>query len=500
MPSGKLTSTTASGLRWMLLGAVATFAVQSAYSAVMSRLLMPSDFALLALAMFMLRFVSYFAQGGLSSAIVQRPVLDTRVVRASFTLGIATGLAAYAVLWTLAPLTIASLAAPAELTSVCRVLGLTFVLNAASSTATGLLRRSMRYRTIALIEFVSYVAGYCGLGLTFALSGSGVWSLVYAAIGQAGLMALGSFLAARHDLRPLFDLDELRKVAFFGAKVSFVGFLEFLTISLDTVLVGRYAGMVALGHYNRAQLITALPLHQIGTAMGKVLFPAFSRIQIDHERLKKAYLDSIFMTTLLFVPMAAVIGVVADNLVSVLLGDGWQRAAQLVPLLAAIGALSVIVYFPASVAEATGRVRRKAVIEYLHLAALLLGTGIAVATRAGITSLISAVLVSRLVQHAAYLLWMGRMIPGALRGALNAYAQSCTVAVAVGLVVAGVDRAAGEVAPPVLVLATQFAAAGLAGALILMCGTSLTGIRVARERALIPASLVRRDRRAAACE
>lgn len=499
-PSERPTSSAAKGLRWTLSGTFATFVAQLVYTAVMSRLLTPSDFGLLALALFVLRFVSHFAQGGLSSAIVQRPVLEARDVRATFTLSITTGVVAYAVLWLLAPYAVAILGAPPRLTSVCRAVGLTLVISTVGSTATGLLRRSMRYRTIALIELSSYLAGYCGIGLMSALTGSGIWSLVYAAIGQSALMTLGSYTFARHDLRPLVDRVPMRKMSSFGAQVSFVGFLEFLTIGIDNLLVSRYAGIEALGQYNRAILIAVLPLQQIATAVGKVLFPIFSRIQLDHERLRRAYLDSISMSTLLFLPMAAAIGASASNFVLVLLGGGWQVAAQLVPILAAAAALHVVVYFPASMAEAIGKVPMKALIECLHLSTLLLGTGFVVACDGGLLGLVTAVLVGRLLQHTLYLLWMDRVIPGSLRPVLKVYAQSVAVAVAVGLAVAGVGRAIGETAPTPVTLIAQVAAMGLAGVAVVLWGGSLDGIRVARERALIPTALVTRTRKAAACE
>ncbi|KOU70073.1 hypothetical protein ADK57_12255 [Streptomyces sp. MMG1533] len=114
-PSGRPRSSAAKGLRWTLFGTFATFVAQLAYSAVMSRLLTPGDFGLLALALFVLRLLSHFAQRGLSSAIVQRPVLEAHDLRATFTLSRTTGLVAHAVLWMPAQYAVAILGAPPSL-------------------------------------------------------------------------------------------------------------------------------------------------------------------------------------------------------------------------------------------------------------------------------------------------------------------------------------------------------------------------------------------------
>ncbi|WP_172639401.1 oligosaccharide flippase family protein [Streptomyces tailanensis] len=476
-------------MRWTLLGAVTSLVVQVPYAAAMSRLLEPSDFGLVGLGIFMIRFVSYFAQGGLNSAVTQRAVLEARDVRAAVAFGIAMGVGVYAVAWAITPLAVQVVNGPPKLIAVCRGLGLTFVISAIGSTATGLLRRAMRYRTIALLEFGSYLFGYCGLGVTSAVMGCGVWSLVYASVAQCALMALGSCALAGHDLRPLFDLRAMKEVGLFGVKVSFVGFLEFLTLGGDNVLIGRYAGMEMLGYYNRAWLLAALPLHQVAMSLNKVLLPAFSSIQAQGARLKSAYTDSVAMTTLLFLPMGAVIAASSTNAIHVVLGADWAIAAHLVPPLAVVGTLNVITYFPAAVAEATGRVWQKAAIESLHLITLLAGAGVVMLSGAGILGLVTAVLVSRLVQHAAYIVWIGRVLPGSLRQLAIAYAQSSAVALVIWSAVTTVGHLTAGTVPALAALAAQLITAALLGVLVLVYGRTLTGMRVAHQRALIPSVL-----------
>jgi PST family polysaccharide transporter len=488
-PPVSLTSSAADGVRWTLLGAVASFVVQVPYTAMMSRVLTPKDFGLVGLAMFMLRFVSYFAQSGLSSAIVQRPVLEVRHVRAALAVGIATGLGAFAVCWFIAPFGVHVVNGPHKLVSLCRALALTFVITAVGSTAVGLLRRDMRYKSLSLIEFGSYLFGYCGIGLASALAGSGVWSLVYAAVGQSAVTTAASISLVRHDPRPLFCLRAMKGTASFSTQISLVGFLEFLAISGDNFVVGKYAGMEMLGYYNRAWFMAALPVHQVATAVNKVLFSAFSRIQEEGARLKSAYGDSIAMTTLLFLFMAATTSACSRNAVHALLGEGWETTADLVPPLAVLGTLNVLTYFPAAVAAAVGKGWQKALIELLHLVALLAGVGFALATRTGIHGLVIALIMSRLVQHMSYVVWMGRVIPGSMRHAAVSYTQASLVALTVwGSATAVADVVDGFL-PATAALAAQLLAAVLLGVVVLRYGGALEGVRVMHQRALIPSVL-----------
>jgi O-antigen/teichoic acid export membrane protein len=472
-----------------MFGAVASFVVQVPYTAVMSRLLTPTDFGLVGLAMFMLRFVSYFAQSGLSSAIVQRLVLEVRHVRAALAVGIATGAGAFAICWFMTPFGVRVVNGPHELVPVCRALALTFMISAIGSTAVGLLRRDMRYKGLVLIELGSYFFGYCAVGLISALTGSGVWSLVWAAVCQSIVMTAASIALARHDPRPLFSIRAMKEAATFSTQLSCVGFLEFLTISGDSLVIGKYTGMEMLGYYNRAWFMAALPLHQVATAVNKVLFSAFSRIQVEGARLKSAYVDSLAMTALLFLFMAATIAACSKNAVHALLGEGWNVTADLVPPLAVLGTLNVLTYFPAAVATAMGRVWQKAVIEILHLVAIVAGVGFAIAAGAGIHGMVIALVMSRLVQHVSYVLWIGRLIPGSVRHVAVSYMEASLVALTVGLSVAAVADMLDGVVPTTAALASQLLAATLLAVLLLRYGGRLKGIRAAYQRTLIPSAL-----------
>ncbi|OAH09610.1 oligosaccharide flippase family protein [Streptomyces jeddahensis] len=488
-----LTALTVRGMRWTYLGTAAGLAVQLPYTVAMARLLSPADFGLMAMAGLTLRLVDHFARCGLSTAVVQRPALTQRDVRAVFTLAMATGTGGVTVLWCIAPYVTRLLQASPELTSLSRVLGLSLLTTALGAVANGLLRRGMRYRTVALVDFVSYAAGYCGIGLTSALLGSGAWSLAHAALGQSLSAALLSYLLVRHPVKPLFDLRAMRGVAGFGATVSVNGFLEFLTANFGGFVIGRCAGATAAGLHNRAAYLTALPLEQLSGAASKVLFPAFSRIQGQSGRLGAVYADCTALTTLLFLTLSAVIAASGDQLVAVLLGGQWQGSAELVPVLALASALSLVVHFPAVLVEAMGAVGGKAVIQLVQLAVLVAGTAIALFLGCGVYGLVVVVLVGRLTEHALYCCWLNRLFPAARRAVARAYAEAAAVAAVVWGAVWTIGRSLEGACPPTATLTAQLTAAGVLMLCCLRYGTGLCAVRVARERGLLPTVFRRKE-------
>ncbi|MFD9631073.1 lipopolysaccharide biosynthesis protein [Streptomyces violascens] len=486
---GGLTGRAVRGMRWTLLGSVATFAVQIPYTAVLSRLLPPADFGLVALAMLMLSCVNYFAQGGLSSAVVQRDGLTERDVRTAFGLSLLTGSTGLVLVWFAAPFVVTLLAGPRQLIPVTQALAIAFTATALGATASGLLRRNMRYRAVAVTEFGSYVFGYCGPGLALALTGAGVWSLVAAAVGQSVLRAAWTYALEPHDPRPLFDRIAMAPTASFGAKVSGVGLLEFVNSNMDTALVGRFGGTAVLGQYSRAGFVATLPLEQLGTAASKVLLPALSRIQHERARLAAAYTDLTAVTTLLFLPLATFIAALSGRLVPLLLGARWTVAAALVPLLAASAVLGVIVHFPAVLAEALGQVGRKAVIQGARLVTVAVGAGCAVWWGSGVIGFALVMLGGRIVEHLLYVVWLRAVVGVSARSLAIAYGQGAAVAGLLAGTVAVVDRLGRPVLPAPVVAGCAALAGVAVAALVLRFGGWLAGVQMLRARGLVPGLL-----------
>jgi lipopolysaccharide exporter len=463
---------------------MAVLLAQLPFTMIMARLLTPRDFGLVAVSVIMLRFVGYFAQGGVGSAVVQKPALDSADVRAAFTLVLSTAVAGYALFWAFAPLAAIAFHEPA-LTNLSRALATSVVLGALGVVGNGLLRRRLRYAQVSMFEVVGYIVGYCVVGILLALLGAGVWSLVGAAVTQTTIVSVASLLAARHPVRPLLDAGRMRAISAFGVKSSLVSLLEFLSASLDPLVIGQRSGAVPMGQYNRASLLASMPLQRVANTASRTAFPAFSRLQADPRRLASGYLDAVLLLAITMVPVAAVLAVSAPAVVGVLLGRRWSTVAHLVPMLAFVSVLDLLTQLPAVAAEAMGRLGAKIAIQLGYLC--LLGALLAWITSAGygLVGIAFAVLLAQLGRHVCYLLLMSRLAAGTSWPVLRGYAQSLAAAAAVAAPAAAAG-AAMAAAADWMILLTQAAAAALAAVGLLPLRWRFDAYRAAIRRGLLP--------------
>ena len=108
----------------------------------------------------------------------------------------------------------------------------------------------------------------------------------------------------------------------------------YLRKNLDKVLIGAILGAQSLGIYTLAYMLTETLRVQIGSVIGKVMFPAYSRNQSDLAEVRRLYLGVIRYTTLVVFPIATLMILFADPLVTMLFGEVWAEAVAPLQILA----------------------------------------------------------------------------------------------------------------------------------------------------------------------
>ena len=397
--SDALTNSTLNGLKWSYGSSVIVGLLQIALTAVLARLLEPKSFGLIAMAGVVLRFGSYFAQMGMGSAIIQKDNLTPEDIRLAFTFSVGLSLMFFIAFWIGSPLAASFFRAP-ELLSLLPAMAFSFVLTGISTTAVALLRRQFKFQLLGIVDVLAYVIGYGIVGVSAAFSGAGVWSLVWAALTQSGVVALISFVYTRHELQPLFSWKRSRKLVAFGGKVSVIEFLEFLSANLDSLVIGQIMGARSLGLYNRAYMLVNLPMYYLSTSLSRVLFPSFSRVQNERERIERVFHISMLLLGALLFPLCFGIVGGARELVLAFLGHQWNESIPILQVLALSTPFMLLIHIETLLLEAIGQLRIRLYIQLGNI--VVLCTLFFVLFRYGLVGLASAVLFTSVVLFAAY--------------------------------------------------------------------------------------------------
>ena len=127
-------------------------------------------------------------------------------------------------------------------------------------------------------------------------------SLVWGMIAGSLLEIILSWLLVRP--LPRFNIEsvKVKKVFQRGKWITLAGIFDYLFHNIDDALVGRLINTTSLGLYQIAYKISTLPITEGGEVVSKVVFPVYTRIYGDRERLRTAYFKVLGSITLVTIP------------------------------------------------------------------------------------------------------------------------------------------------------------------------------------------------------
>lgn len=342
----------ASGLTWTVLHTWGGQLLQLAVFVVLARLLLPVDFGLVALAAVFVSFAQLVVDQGLGDALIQRRDLTRSHIDTAFWVTLLTG-----VLLTVAGMVVAHpialLLGDPKLGPILQVLSLTFTLSALSSIQVALLRRALDFRALAIRVLVA-IAGGGAVGIALAAIGAGPWALVGQQLASAVLsvVVLWRFTAWRPRLEA--SGRHFRELFGFGAHVVGSDLLNFLSRNVDNLLIGVVLGPAPLGIYAVGYRILDVSQRLLVNVARKVTFPAFSRLQHDRDRMRRAYLRVGRTAGVVILPGYLWLAVAAPEITTVLFGQRWEMSGQVAAILFLIGPVLSLQAFSDSLLNAAG--------------------------------------------------------------------------------------------------------------------------------------------------
>ena len=328
------------GLRWLsgakFVGQLFAWVI----TLVVIRLLTQADYGLMAMAMLFVNFLMLLNELGLGAVLIQREQLDEEEVRRIFGIVLLINAIFFTILFLSAPLMAAFFNEPG-LASIIQVLSFQFLIGAFEVVPVSLLERELDYKKKSLVYLGASVSG----GITtllLALNGFGVWSLVWGSMTSMTLKTIGINIVSPFLRLPSFSLSGLRRTLSFGGLVTIERTMWFFYIQADVLIIGKLLGKEALGLYAVAMHISSLVMHKIGGIINDVVFPAFSRIQGDPDKVAHYFLKTVRIMSFVVFPLFFGMAAVADEFVAVVLGEKWSEIGPILSILVLVMPLRMV--------------------------------------------------------------------------------------------------------------------------------------------------------------
>jgi O-antigen/teichoic acid export membrane protein len=475
------------GISWKVSSQIVVQIARIGFALTLARLLQPRDFGLAGMALVIAALVTAFSDLGLGAALVQRRTIDDDDTSTVFWTSLAAG----------AFLTVAGLALAGPVASfygeprvrgLMAAMSLCFVITAIGATQRALLTREMDFRRLELRTIIGVVVGGAA-GATAAVAGWGPWALVLQQLTTAVISTAVLWFAVPWRPRFVFSRRSLRSLGGYGGNVLGVRLAFYLWDGSLPVIVGRFLGAGALGIFTIAYTVILAPLTRLSLPIGEVLFPAFSRMQDDRERLARIWLRALRVLAAICVPAMVGLVVVAPDFVSVVLGAKWHAAVSIIQVLAWVGLLQALQAWNGAILTGLGRAgtlfRATLAYLFLYVGSFLVGL------HWGMHGVVTAYAISSTILEASYLLLTTRALGVSFVAPLRAVGRVSLAAAGMGVAIELMrSLLVREGVPP----AIRLAAVVVAGTLIFawLCAWWVPGVvsevgALRRGRGAVPA-------------
>ena len=302
---------------------------------VLSRLLSPQDYGLLAMVIVIIGVGEIFRDFGLSSAAIQAETLSVRQRDNLFWINLLIGCLLGGALISLAPV-VALIFDQPELVVIAQTLASVFVLNGAATQFRAGLIRELKFKVLAIADVTAPALGLTAAVIAAAV-GAEYWALVIQQLMQAVSLLAILWVGARWFPGLPRRGEPMRGFLKFGWNLVASQLVGYVSNNVDTLLIGIRFGPTPLGIYNRGFQLLMTPLNQIRSPLTTVALPVFSRLRSDRKRFN----DFVARGQLaLGYTLIAALGIVvsgAEPITALFLGDQWTEVGPILRFLAIAG-------------------------------------------------------------------------------------------------------------------------------------------------------------------
>ena len=342
-----------SNARWLILIQGYKIALQLVSMSVLTRLLPPSDYGLMAMAWTAANLASLLRDLGTSSAIIQKQELNEETKSTVFWLHMSLGCLLAITLIAMSGIISSAFKQPALAAILCW-LALTFPLGSLSAIHQALLERQSKFQTLARVEIVASTASLL-VAVVAALNGAGVYSFLWQSFTLTLLYVVQPWFAVKWFPRFVWDRAAIKAIFGFSGNLSAFNLINFISRNADSMIIGRFLGASALGTYSMAYKLMLFPLQNLTFVASRALFPVMSREQDSNAAVAALYVRAVAMVSAISTPLMAGLYILREPLVALAFGGQWGDVAPVIAWLAPVGAIQSIVSTTGSIYMAKGR-------------------------------------------------------------------------------------------------------------------------------------------------
>jgi PST family polysaccharide transporter len=321
---------------------------------ILARILSPAEFGIVAITQSILGITALLSLSGINASLVTRRNDVEAAADSYFVLTLSLASISVVAFAALAP-AMAAAAGVRDAAPYLACLSLSFALSMLALVPNALLQRRKAFGALN-VALIGSSGTYFLVEVALALGGLGAWSVILGQVTGSLVGLVIAMRAARFLPSFRFSVRTVRADLAMTSGMGLAQLLAYLQKNADYWAVSRFLGPQVLGSYYIAYVIPNIVRLRLTTAMRQVMLPTYAQGSL--ARSSQIWCRSFPTMFGVGLPILVGIGCIAEPLVAVFFGSGWQAAVNPLRILTIATIADLITMSVGTLAIAHGRLRR----------------------------------------------------------------------------------------------------------------------------------------------
>lgn len=299
--------------------------------AILSRILTPNDYGIVAVVTVFSAFFSLLSDMGLGTGVIQNKFLtdeDTNNIF-SFTVYMSVILTILFIIFSV-PLSL--FYGNRVYLSIGVLLSVSLFFNTLNMIPNALMMKNKRFIKVGIRTVVSTLVSYI-ITIIFALLGFKYYSLVLQSISASIITFVWNFAGSGLKFRNKLKFSSLQKILGYSSFQFVYSIYTYMGRNVDSLLTGKFMGNEALGYYNKAYNLMLYPVTYLTSVISPVLHPILSEHQEDSDYIFRQYTKVFKLLSLMGVYITVYCYFASREIVLILYGSQWEKSIPCITVL-----------------------------------------------------------------------------------------------------------------------------------------------------------------------
>ena len=311
-----------SNLFWKFGERILAQGITFVVSIILARLLLPSDYGLIALVLVFIDIANVFVTTGFGESLLVKKDADDLDCSTIFWSSLLIACILYLAIFFSAPI-IARYYDNNQLIAVLRVIAIILPISALNTVQNAIVAKKMEFKRFFFSTSVGALLSG-GISIMLAFMGFGIWALVFQYLINSVTSTFALFLMIQWRPRFQYSIARAKALMTYGWQMTLSALLNTVYNEVRTLIIGLKYSTDDLAYYKRGNQFPSLFINNINSAVTAVMLPTLVQKNDNADNVKSFTRKTMCMSAYVIFPLMVGLAIVAKPLVITLLTDKWM--------------------------------------------------------------------------------------------------------------------------------------------------------------------------------